>query len=223
MVSLAFIAGWVCQHMIKNPFVSVLMGFIFAGLPYFTLRSMEKKRIKKFQRQFPEALDLIARALKAGHAFTNGLHLAAEQFSDPLGPEFDETVDEINFGVSVPDALRNLAKRIGCEEIKYFTIAVILQRETGGNLAELLESLAKLIREKFKLQGKVRILAAESKLSAIILSLLPFFIVAYVQIFNPAYLKPLYTEPVGKVMIGFGAVLMILGIISMKKMSEIKV
>jgi tight adherence protein B len=223
MVVLGFLTGWVSQLLIRAPIVSVTIGFLFASLPVFFLRSMRQKRIKKFQYQFPEGLDLIARALKAGNAFIGGLQVAAEQFDDPLGPEFSEMVDEINFGVSVSDALKNLTKRIGCEEIKYFAIAVILQRETGGNLADLLDGLSRLIREKFKLQGKVRILSAESKLSAVILSLLPFFIVAYVQIANPAYLKPLYTEQIGKIMIGIGVVLMVLGIISMKKMSNIKI
>jgi len=223
MVVLGFISGSLSQYLIRVSFVSALIGILFSVLPIVFLRRMKQKRIEKFQHQFPEGLDLVARALKAGHAFTNGLRLAADQFADPLGPEFDETLDEINFGVSVPVALKNMARRIDCEEIKYFVIAVIIQRETGGNLAELLESLSKLIREKFKLQGKVRILSAESKLSAIILSLLPFVIVAYVRIVAPAYLKPLYTEPVGRLMIGIGAVLLFFGIIFMKKMSNIKV
>ena len=133
-------------------------------------------RTEKFKKQMPDGLDLVARALKAGHAFSGGISMAAEEFDDPLGPEFAEMLDEINFGVSVPEALKNLTNRIECEELKYFVMGVILQRETGGNLAELIETLANLIREKFKFEGKVRTLSAEGKLSAIILSALPFLV-----------------------------------------------
>ena len=131
------------------------MPLIGGLLPFVNLNRKKRKRIARFKKQLPDGLDLIARALKAGHAFTGGMSLAAEEFDDPLGPEFSETLDEINFGVSVSDALRNLIGRIDCEELKYFVVGVILQRETGGNLAELMETLATLIRERFKFQGKV--------------------------------------------------------------------
>jgi tight adherence protein B len=166
--------------------------------------------------------ELISRALKAGHAFTSGMKLAADQFGDPLGPEFEETLDEINFGVSVPDALRNLARRIDCQEIKYFVVAVILQRETGGNLAEIIESLAYLIREKFKLSGKVRALTAEGRLSAVILVLLPFCIVAYLRIVNGAYLELLFNHPMGRMMLTGSGVMMVAGIFVIRRMIQIK-
>ncbi|MGD9364238.1 MAG: type II secretion system F family protein [Desulfobacteraceae bacterium] len=191
-------------------------------LPVLHLIQLKQKRILKFQKQLPEGLELISRALKAGHAFTSGMKLAADQFNDPLGPEFEETLDEINFGVSVPDALRNLARRIDCKEIKYFVVAVILQRETGGNLAEIIESLAYLIREKFKLMGKVEALTAEGKMSAVILVLLPFFIIAYLRIVNGEYLNLLFSEPVGRMMLAGAGVMMAAGILVIRKMIKIK-
>ena len=220
---LALLGFLIGTFVIKNQLASLAL-LVMGGLfPFLYLTILKRRRIEKFKRQLPEALDLMARALKAGHAFTNGMKLAADQFDDPLGPEFSEALDEINFGISVPNALRNMAKRINCSEIRYFVVGVILQRETGGNLAELMGILSYLIREKFKFQGKVRTLSAEGKLSAIILIALPFFIAGWLQFSNPKYLATLFVDPIGKVMI-FGAVLlMILGIFVMKKMVTIEV
>jgi tight adherence protein B len=171
----------------------------------------------------PDALDLVARALKAGHAFSGGITMAAEEFDDPLGTEFSEMVNEINFGVSVPEALKNLTGRVECEEMKYFAMGVILQRETGGNLAELIQTLANLIREKFRFEGKVRVLSAESRLSAVILALLPFLVGGWLWISNPSYLAPLVTEPFGQMLLLLAGILMVVGILIMKRMASIKV
>lgn len=208
---------------IKSPLASLILLVMGGVFPFLYLIILKRRRIEKFKRQLPEALDLMARALKAGHAFTNGMKLAADQFDDPLGPEFSEALDEINFGISVPNALRNMAKRIDCSEIRYFVVGVILQRETGGNLAELMGILSYLIREKFKFQGKVRTLSAEGKLSATILIALPFFIAGWLQFSNPKYLATLLIDPIGKAMIIGAVMLMIIGILVMKKMVTIEV
>jgi len=208
---------------IKNRMLAVLLVFILGTFPFLYLLILKRKRTEKFKRQLPEALDLMSRALRAGHAFTNGLKLAADEFDDPLGPEFSEVLDEINFGVSVPDALRNLAKRIDCHEIKYFVVGVILQRETGGNLAELMGILAFLIREKFKFQGKVRTLSAEGRLSAFILVLLPFLIAGWLRFSNPKYLAPLLMDPIGRILLIGAGLLMVIGIFVMKKIVAIEV
>jgi len=179
--------------------------------------------MKKFQRQLPDALELIARALRAGHAFSSGMKLAADEFDDPLGPEFAETLDEVNFGISVSDALKNLSGRVDCSDLKYFVVSVILQRETGGNLAEIIDSIAHLIRERFKLQGRIRVLAAEGKFSATILLILPFLVAVALRFINPAYITTLVTDPIGKVLASIGAFLMIIGILVMRRMIDIKV
>jgi tight adherence protein B len=217
---LGFLVG---NTVIKNRLLAVLLMFPFGAFPFLYLLILKQKRTEKFKRQLPEALDLMSRALRAGHAFTNGLRLAADEFDDPLGPEFSEALDEINFGISVPDALRNLARRIDCPEIKYFVVGVILQRETGGNLAELMGILAFLIREKFKFQGKVQTLSAEGRLSAFILILLPLLIAGWMQFSNPKYLAPLLTDPIGKFMMIGAGVMMVIGIFVMKKMVTIEV
>ena len=206
-----------------NRLLSLSLAALLACLPFLHLYLLKQKRIEKFRSQLPEALDLIARALKAGHSFNSGMKLAADEFDDPLGNEFDETLGEINFGVSVADALKNLTKRIECPELKYFVVAVILQRETGGNLAELIESLANLIREKFKFQGKVRTLSAEGRLSAVILVAIPFLMGIYLHFSNPKYLGVLFSEPIGRIMMGAAAIMMAIGILVIKKMVTIKV
>jgi len=206
-----------------NRLLSLLLATLMTCLPFLHLNLLKRKRIEKFRSQFPEALDLIARALKAGHSFNSGMKLAADEFDDPLGPEFDETLGEINFGVSVGNSLKNLAKRIECQELKYFVVAVILQRETGGNLSELIESLANLIRNNYKFQGKVRTLSAEGRLSAVILVAIPFFIAIVMQFLNPGFLHILFSRPIGRIMLGAAVIMMAIGILVMKKMVTIKV
>ncbi len=211
------------QYFLNNIWVPSLIGFVLMFIPYIYLLKLKAKRIFKFQSQLHEGLDLIARALRAGHSFTSALKLAADEFGDPLGTEFGETLDEINFGVSVPDALKGLAERIDCSEVKYFVIAVIIQRETGGNLAELIESLAHIIRERFIFDGKVKILTAEGRLSAVILVALPIVIGLWLHISNPDYLAPLFSEPMGQIMLVGAGVSLVIGMIVMKQMVKIEV
>jgi tight adherence protein B len=207
----------------RNPAMAFLLALVLGAVPYIHLARQKRIRTEKFKRQMPDGLDLVARALKAGHAFSGGISMAAEEFDDPLGPEFAEMLEEINFGISVPEALKNLTHRVECEELKYFVMGVILQRETGGNLAELIQTLANLIREKFKFEGKVRTLSAEGKLSAIILAALPFLVGGWIWISNPKYLEPLLAEPFGRVLLLFAVIMMIFGIMVMKRMVSIKV
>jgi tight adherence protein B len=220
LAGVGFLAG---LRFSGNPALGFLLALISGSIPFVYLARQKRIRAEKFKRQMPDGLDLVARALKAGHAFSGGLSLAAQEFDDPLGTEFSEMLDEINFGVSVPEALKNLTTRVECEEIKYFAMGVILQRETGGNLAELIETLANLIREKFKFQGKVRVLAAEGKLSAIILSVLPFLVAGFIMITNPEYLAPLVGEPFGRLILLMAGVFMVAGILVLKRMVNIKV
>ena len=222
-IFLAITSFCVSSLITRNKVFVVIITLLLAGTPFFYLCLKKKKRMEKFQRQLPEGLELIARSLKAGHAFPSSMKMAADEFDDPLGPEFEETINEINFGVNVPDALKNLAERVNCADLKFFVISVILQRETGGNLAEIIESLAYIIRERFKLYGKIRTLAAEGKLSAIILGSLPFVVMIALHFTSPAYIRVLFTDPTGKIILGISAFMMALGIFVMKKMVNIEV
>jgi tight adherence protein B len=220
MAALGFLFGTV---VIKNRILALVFIPFFGFSPFFYLILLKQQRMQRMRKQMVEALDLISRALKAGHAFTGGMRLAADEFDDPLGPEFAETLDEINFGVSVPEALKNLARRVDCSEIKYFVVGVILQRETGGNLAELMDTLANLIRERFKFDGKVKTLSAEGKLSAVVLICLPFAILAYLNLTQPDYMNLLFTDPIGRVMAVVAGIMMIIGIFVMTRMVKIDV
>jgi len=203
--------------------VSVLFALLAALAPWGYLALRKKQRLAQFEQQLPDALDMIARSLRAGHAFTGGMQMVVMEFAEPARSEFRKTLDEVNFGVSYEDALRNMAERVDCPDLKFFALSVIIQRQSGGNLAEILDKISYLIRERFKLYGKVKALTGEARISAVILSLLPFFMAAVIYVLNRAYLEILFREPVGRVMAGAALVLMGLGIVAMKRMITIRV
>ena len=222
--ALLAVAGFtIFSRMDSRSLISVCMAVILGLLPFFYICLKKKWRMQKFERQIPEALDLIARSLKAGHAFSGGLRMVVEEFDDPISTEFDTTINEINFGVGVNDALKNLLKRVDCPDLKFFVISVVIQRETGGNLAEILTSIAHLIRERFRLQGHVQALAGEGKLSALVLCVIPFFVAFILLLISPGYVETLFEDPIGIMMIIFGSVMMVIGILAMRKMIQIKV
>jgi tight adherence protein B len=220
---LALIGFSVSSYMMENRLASLAISALLLAAPFLYLVNKKQKRTKKFQTQLPEALDMISRSMKAGHAFTTGMRLAADEFDDPLGPELSYALDEINFGVSVPEALRNLGERVDSQDLNFFIVSVILQRETGGNLAEIIESIAHLIRERFKLLDKIKALSAEGKISAIILCCLPFIVVFFLYFRNASYIMTLFRDPTGKIMVGVALCMMILGAYIMKRIINIKV
>lgn len=203
--------------------VIVLVVLALALLPMLRLVWLRNKRLNKIEAQLPDAMDLIGRALRAGHAFPSALAMVGVEAQEPIAAEFKITSDEIGFGISVDNALNNLASRVPSPDMRYFVMAVIIQRETGGNLSELLGKLAELVRERFKLFAKVRVLAAEGKLSAWILVALPFCVAGVVQLLNPKYMAVLFTDAMGiKLVIG-ALVLMVIGIFAMWRIIDIRV
>jgi tight adherence protein B len=221
---LAMAGYFACQSALKGGGILPLLSAVVLGyVPFAHLLLKRKQRMKKFESQLPEALELIARTLRTGQAFVGGLSIVCEEFDDPIGTEFERTLDEINFGVSVPEALKNLAARVVCPDLRFFVVSVVIQRESGGNLSEIIENIATVVRERFKLLGKVRVLSAEGKFSAIILCLLPFLMAFVIYLLNRDYMTVLFEDPAGKYMIGAGMVMMSLGIIVMRKMIQIKV
>lgn len=201
----------------------LLLGAILAVLPLLRLTWMRGRRVNKIGAQLPDALDMISRALRAGHAFPAALAMVGDEAQEPIAGEFKTTFDEINFGIPTTTALRNLATRVPLHDLRYFVLAVVIQLETGGNLAELLSMLANLIRERFKLFGKIRVLAAEGKLSAYILSALPFFVAGMLFLVSPAYLDALITDPAGIRLVIGALVMMALGAILMWRIIDIRV
>jgi tight adherence protein B len=222
-IVLAVVSFLVLFHWAKFGWLAAIIAAFIGGTPFLYLIIKKQRRMAKFQSQLPEALDMIARSMRAGHAFTTGMKLAADEFDDPLGPEFNYALDEINFGVSVSDALNNLVERVDCQDLNFFVVSVILQRETGGNLAEIMEKIAHLIRERFKLLDKIRTLSAEGKLSAVILTIIPFFVASVVFVMNRTYIIILWTDPAGRYMIAGAIILMLIGFYVMMRIIKIRV
>ncbi|MGD0230352.1 MAG: type II secretion system F family protein [Syntrophorhabdales bacterium] len=203
--------------------MSCLIAVVLGSIPFLYILFKRKRRMQKFERQLPEVLDLIARSLRAGHAFATGLHMVAQEFDDPVGTEFLKTERQLRLGAGVEQVLKALTERVPCQDLKFFAVAVSIQRETGGNLAEILESMGSLIRSRFKLRGKVKALSAESKFSALVLLALPFVVAGVLLALSPSYLDVLVEDPLGKVLM-YGALLMLgVGIAVIKKMVDVKV
>lgn len=204
------------------PFI-VLAMLAVAMLPYLYVLNARQKRIHTIESQLPDALELMSRALRAGHSFPSSLEMVSTEGPNPIAGEFKITFDEVNYGIPMQDALMNMSTRIASSDLRYFVIAVLIQRETGGNLAELLDNLAKLMRERFKLIGHIRVLSAEGKLSAWILTLLPFALAGVIQVIHPKFLAVLYEDPAGLKMIYMAALLMAAGIFWMRQIIKIRV
>lgn len=221
---LAPVAGLVLAMFIGLPiFAVIIIGVAAGGLPLFFVLSAKRKRMLLIEQQLPDALDLMARAMLAGHAFQSGLKMVGEEVPEPVAGEFRIVFDEINYGIPMQDALTNLATRVPSTDLRYFVISVLIQRETGGNLAELLGNISALIRARMKLLGAVRVLSAEGRLSAWILTILPFALAGVISLVNPQFLSVLWTDPVGPKIVGGALVIMILGIFWMRRVINIRV
>ncbi|MDP1653420.1 MAG: type II secretion system F family protein [Rhodocyclaceae bacterium] len=214
-----FLAAFFGLHLVISLALMVLLG----SLPYFYLHYRKGQRLIKFDEQLPDALDLIGRGIRAGHALPSALKMISDEMADPIGEEFRIAFDEVNYGFSMQDALTNLATRVPSTDLRYFVVAVLIQRETGGNLAELLDNISALIRGRQKLYGTIRVLSAEGKLSAWILTLLPICLALIINLINPTFMAVLWKDPVGIKMVVGMIILMILGIFWMRKIIKIRV
>ena len=171
------------------------------SLPFMVLRIKRTRRLRAFEEEFPEALDLISRALKAGHAFATGLKMVADEMKEPVGPEFRKTFDEQNFGLPLKDALENLTLRIPILDMRFFATAVLIQRETGGNLSEILENLAHVVRERFKILRQVRVYTAHGRLTGYVLLALPAVLAIALSFINPEHMNMLFRERIGQMLL----------------------
>jgi tight adherence protein B len=221
---LAFLAALFGASYLPMPWLfRLVIAAVVALLPYLYVTRAKAKRLDRIEQQLPDAMDLMGRALRAGHAFPTALKMVGDEMSDPIAGEFRVAFDEVNFGIAMPEALMNLATRVPSTDLRYFVIAVLIQRETGGNLSELLASISAIIRERIKLMGQVRVLSAEGKMSAWVLGLLPFGAALMIQLTNPKFLEVLYTDPGGRKMLAVVGVMMVLGVLAMRKIIHIRV
>jgi tight adherence protein B len=201
---------------------SAATGAVLGATPLMYVYYTRSKRMAKLEQQLPEALDLMIRALRAGHAFSSALKMAGEEMAEPIAGEFATVHDEVNFGVSLEQALTHLSERVPLTDLRYFVVAVLIQRESGGNLTEILGNLSRLIRERLKLMGKVKVLTSEGRMSAWILCMMPFFIAGVLNFANPGFMTPLWTDPIGISIIKYMLGLMLIGILIMRKIIKIR-
>lgn len=224
-VAVGFVAYVATSSLVANQslfliFVATLVGGI---LPYSFASYKRGKRFQKFEEMFPEAIDTLARAVRAGHAFTTALELIANELNEPVASEFRKLFEEQKFGLPVRDALVNLTERVPLVDVKFFVTAVMLQRETGGNLAEILDNLSYVIRERFKIMRQVRVYTAQGRLTMLLLMGLPPIIVVAMLLMNPSFIRPLFTDPIGHTLIVSGLVLQTIGYFVIRRIIQIQV
>jgi tight adherence protein B len=203
--------------------IALPMGAMLAMLPLGWLFLRRRRRLRQFAKQLPDALELVSRALRAGHSLASGFCLISEEMRDPIAKEFQRVFEEQNLGIPLDTALDNLTQRIPNLDLRFFATAVILQRQTGGDLAEILDKIGYLIRERFKIWGQVQALTGEGRLSGIVLLALPPVLFLAVYRLNPDYVTPLFTDPMGRKMLAGGIIMQLIGAIVIKKIINIKV
>ena len=219
-----FSVGIVAGRLLHWPTIlSAAVGIALLAVPNLIVDIKRRRRLKRFMNHFPEALEMFARSLRAGHSFTGAIQLVAQEMPDPIGPEFAKVFEEQNLGIPLRQALIGMTDRVDILDVKFFVTAILIQRETGGNLAEIIDKIAYVIRERFRIQGQLKIFTAQARISGTILALLPISLAVLLSTINPEYMKPLWVEKTGKIMIVVAVIMQILGIIAIRKIIRIKI
>jgi len=217
-VGAAFVASY-----FFSLYAALPVGIAAALIPIAVVAFKRRRRLRKFEETFPEALDLLGRAVRAGHAFTTGLEMISKECAEPLAGEFRTAFEEQNFGLPLRDALLNLAERVPIVDVRFFVTALMIQKETGGNLAEILDGLSRVIRERFRIYRDVQVRTAQGRLTAGILIALPLAMMGILSFINPAYVGILFRDPYGPYALGLAAVLQVLGSIILWKIIHFEV
>jgi tight adherence protein B len=207
----------------RSLLLSVPLAALGLAAPYLYLKWKRRRRIAKFESQLPDAIDMVTNAMRAGYAFQGAMELVGQEIADPLGAEFAQFYEEQNLGMDVRTALLALQSRVPSLDLKMFITAVLIQRETGGNLSEVLENIATVIRGRFRIQGELKTLTAQVRLSSKILGLLPVIVVGLITIMNPSFMAPLFNETVGRILLASAAVSQIIGFIAMWRLADIEI
>jgi tight adherence protein B len=206
-----------------QPFPAIIAAPMGGALPVFWLMKRRSSRLKKFEEEFPEALDLLSRAVRAGHAFQTGLGMVAEEMRAPVGPEFKKVFDQQNFGLPLRDAMNGLSLRVPLLDVRFFITAVAIQRDTGGNLAEILDNLSHVVRERFKIQRQVRVHSAHGRITGFVLLALPAALGVALSFINADHMKLLWEEQMGRTMLMAAIVMQSVGFVWIKKVIKIEV
>jgi len=203
--------------------LSVAAGSLLFSLPFLVVNHRKRRRLTQFTALFPDTLEMFSRSLRAGHSFTGALQLVAQEMPAPIGPEFQKVFDEQNLGIPLRQALIGFSERVDTMDARFFITAVLIQRDTGGNLAEIMDKISYVIRERFRVQGQLRIFTAQARLSGVILSLLPPLLALVIFFMNPNYLKPLWNDRLGNFLVVTAVVLQIAGMFVIRKIVRIKI
>ena len=223
MIGAALGSGLICMLFVKAPIFWIIAAVIGSFLPYVWLRHKRTVRMKRFEEQFPEALDLLSRAIRAGHAFQTAMGMVADELPAPVGIEFKKAFEQQNFGLPLRDVLDQMADRVPILDVKFFVTAVTIQRETGGNLAEILDNLAHVVRERFKILRQVRVHTAHGRFTGYVLLALPAALAIALTFINPEHMNLLFTERMGQTMIVGAIVMQGLGYLWIRKVIKIEV
>ena len=217
-------AGLLLPALFGMPLVPAIGALALAsGLPWILLTRTRRARLRKLEEQLPEAADFLGRALRAGHSFANVMQMVGEEMPEPIAGEFKFAYEEVNYGVPMNEALHNLALRVPLTDLRYLVIAVLIQRESGGNLAEVFGNISRLMRPRLKLLAQVRVMSAEGRMSAWILGLLPLGVLALMALSNPAYVRVLWTDPVGVRLMWYAVAMAACGVLWMRKLIRIRI
>src|SRR5277367_1739129 len=203
--------------------IPLLVGIVAAIVPFCVIALKRRRRLRKFEENFPEALDLLGRAVRAGHAFTTGLEMIATESADPVAGEFRATFEEQNFGLPLRDALLNMTERMPLVDVRFFVTALLIQKETGGNLAEILDGLSRVIRDRFRIYREVKTRTAQGRLTAAILISLPLAVMLALELINPTYLRVLFDDPAGPTVLAIAATMQVIGSLLLWKIIHFEV
>jgi tight adherence protein B len=225
VMSLGFgiIGALVCNMFVKQALAIPVAAAAGFAAPTAYLLHKRGRRLRKFEEQFPEALDLLSRAIRAGHAFQTAMGMVADELQEPVGPEFKKTFDQQNFGLPLRDALNELSLRVTLLDVRFFVTAVLIQRDTGGNLAEVLDNLAHVVRERFKIMRQVRVHTAHGRFTGYVLLALPAALAVALNIENPEAMELLFKEHMGQMMILGAIVMQTVGFFWIRKVIKIEV
>jgi tight adherence protein B len=216
--------GWLLATvLVRVPILPAVAGAIGAAAPIGFLKIKRAARMKKFEEQFPEALDLLSRALRAGHAFQTAMGMVADDLKEPVGPEFRKTFDEQNFGLPLRDALFQFSDRVPLMDVRFFVTAVLIQRETGGNLAEILDNLAHVVRQRFKIRRQIRTHTAHGRFTGFVLMALPAALAVILAMINPEHMDLLFKHRTGQTLIVTAIVMQTIGFFWIRKILRIEV
>jgi tight adherence protein B len=222
-VASGILLGLVPPLLLRLPWAFIPAALCGATAPVLLLMQKRKKRFGRFEEQFPEALDLLSRATRAGHAFTTAMGMVADEAPDPVGPEFKKAFEEQNFGIPLKDALMNLCERVPIIDVRFFVTAVLIQRETGGNLSEILDNLSHVVRERFKILRQVRVYTAHGRMTGYVLMALPACLALALSFINPEHMNVLFEEHMGRVMILATIVMQATGYVWIRQVVKIEV